>query len=45
MELTNVIKNLEEIYGKMRVTHRKKQDYLGMNPDLTDGGKVKLSMV
>ena len=43
-EVTEVIKKLEEIYSKIRVTWGKKHYYLGMDLDLTDEGKDRSSM-
>ena len=39
-EVTKAIKKLEGVYGEIRVTHRKKHYYIGVDLDLTDKGKA-----
>lgn len=45
IEVTKIIQWFESIYGNVRVSRGKVHDYLGMNLDYTDRGKVKISMV
>ena len=44
-EVTKVIKWLEAKYGKLSVSRGKRHDYLGMDLDFSDLGKVMVSMV
>ena len=45
MEVTRIIEWFKGIYGKVRVSRGKKHDYLGMNLDFTEKGKLRISMV
>ena len=42
--VTEVLKNLEKVYGKLSVTRGKIHNYLGMVLDFSDPAKVKIKM-
>ena len=44
-EVTKIIDWFKSISGKVRVSRGAVHDYLGMNLDFSDKGKVKISMV
>eukprot|EP00957_Ditylum_brightwellii_P032859 2491532-Ditylum_brightwellii.AAC.1 len=44
-EVTKIIQWFESIYGNVRISRGKHHDYLGMNLDFSEKGKVKISMV